>query len=218
MRLERLLIPMLLLGCGDAADVSTTATLPFFDSAEFTPRWLEEDALPADFHRVVAFALTDQRGDSVTEADMDGQVTVVDFFFTTCVGICPTLTKNMAVIDAAFPPGADLLLLSHTVTPDDDTVDVLKSFAARKGVTSPRWHLLTGERSLIYHLGRQIYFVEEDLGINRSDDDFLHTENMVLVDGDRHIRGVYNGLNTASVQQLIADIGVLMREEDEELR
>jgi len=103
-------------------------------------------------------------------------------------------------------------LLSHSATPNIDSVSVLKAYADEKGVLADKWHLVTGDRNEIYALGRKQYFVEEDLGLTREADDFLHTENFVLIDKDRHIRGIYNGLNRTSINQLIGDIRTLQRE------
>jgi len=214
-----LLVLLGLVGCATETAVveteevaSAIENLPYYNSSEFTPRWLSSDEVPADFHKVPEFSLTNQDGEAFTEVRMDGKITVVDFFFTSCSGICPTLTKNLGVVDAAFPTETDLLLLSHSVTPDKDTVEVLRKYADSKAINTDRWHLLTGDRELIYQLGREVYFVEEDMGEEKGPDDFLHTENLVLLDRQRHIRGIYNGLNKASVQQLNLDIQTLLDE------
>ena len=186
--------------------------LPYFDAADFTPKWLTTDTVPAGFHQVPPFELDSHLGRTVTAADMDGQITVVDFFFATCHGICPSLSRSMKTIDTTLAGMPDLLLLSHSVTPDRDTVAVLREHATRIGAESGRWHLLTGDRGRIYRLARDVYFVDEDMGEPRGEDDFLHTEMMVLLDGKRRIRGIYNGVHTASVRQLIEDIGTLHQE------
>lgn len=115
----------------------------------------------------------------------------------------------MKRVDETLPPEG-VLLLSHSVTPQTDTPEVLAEFAKNKGLNSERWHLLTGEQQVIYSLGRSAYFVEEDLGEEKDLTEFLHTENIVLIDEERHIRGIYNGLNTTSVDQLIADANTLL--------
>ncbi|CAN0344778.1 unnamed protein product [Chrysoparadoxa australica] len=101
------------------------------------------------------------------------------------------------------------MILSHSVTPNYDSVPVLKEYARMKNIVEGKWHLLTGDRDEIYALGRNSYFAEEDLGLAKDPDDFLHTENFILVDGNRHIRGIYNGLNKTAIQQLIIDIKTL---------
>ena len=115
----------------------------------------------------------------------------------------------MRLIQEAFLEDEEVILLSHSVTPEYDSVPVLQDYAAMKGVVNGKWHLLTGDRHQIYQLGRNQYFVEEDLGLEKDPEDFIHTENFVLVDGSRHIRGIYNGLNKSAVNQLIADIKTL---------
>ena len=204
------LIPTLM-ACAEPPEAlpSRVQTLPFYDSAEFTPHWVAPEELPADFHRIPAFSLTDQHGETVTQTEMDGQLTVVNFFFASCTGICPRLSESMKRVDETLPPD-DVLLLSHSVTPQTDTPEVLAEFAKNKGLNSERWHLLTGEQQVIYSLGRSAYFVEEDLGEEKDLTEFLHTENIVLIDEERHIRGIYNGLNTTSVDQLIADANTLL--------
>ena len=119
----------------------------------------------------------------------------------------------MAVLQDEFLQDDDVLLLSHSVTPERDSVPVLKEYAENKGVISHKWHLVTGTQQEIYRLGRQDYFVEEDLGLNKEENKFLHTENFVLIDKNRHIRGIYNGLNKTSINQLIADIKTLKKED-----
>lgn len=190
---------------------SRTASLPFYNDPSFTPLWLEEGSSELeDFHQIPAFSLKNQLGESITEQDLDGKIVVADFFFTTCPGICPKMTRNMQLVQKAFETDSDILLVSHSVTPEIDQEDVLNKYANNHGVINGKWHLLTGERELIYQLGRQSYFVEEDLGLPKNDMDFLHTENFVLLDKQRRIRGIYNGLNKRSVQQLITDIKSLM--------
>ena len=186
--------------------------LPYFDGADFTPKWHTADVVPPDFHSVPPFTLDSHLGRTVSAADMDDHITVVDFFFATCHGICPSLSRSMKTIDNTLADVPGLLLLSHSVTPERDTVPVLREHAGRIGAQSGRWHLLTGDREVIYRLAREVYFVDEDPGKPLGDDDFLHTEMMVLLDGERRIRGVYNGVHAGSVQQLIEDIGTLHEE------
>ena len=118
----------------------------------------------------------------------------------------------MALVQEAFKDDPEVLLLSHSVTPETDSVQVLKTYAENKGAISNKWYLVTGDRKQIYDLGRKTYFVEQDLGQEKEEDEFLHSENFVLIDKNKHIRGIYNGLNTNAVQQLIADIKTLEKE------
>jgi protein SCO1 len=183
-------------------------TLPYYDTPDFTPKWV----LNENFHQIRPFSLINQKNETFTEADMEGKICVVDFFFTSCPGICPKMASSMIVLQTEFLDDDNILLLSHSVTPDYDSVPVLQRYAAEKGVDYNRWKLLTGKRSEIYDLGRKYYFVEEDEGIMREEDYFLHTENFILIDKQRHIRGIYNGIDPNSIQSLIADIKVLQGE------
>ncbi len=187
--------------------------LPYYGDASFTPQWLSSTATALkDFHQIPPFTLINQLGDTLTEADFAGKIYVTDFFFTFCPGICPKMTANMSIIQEAFLNVDDVVLLSHSVTPEHDSVSVLQQYALDKGIVNHKWHLATGDRATIYQLGRHAYFVEEDLGLMKDPDEFLHTENFVLIDKHRHIRGIYNGLNKNAIQQLIADIHTLRKE------
>lgn len=191
---------------------SRIGTLPFYKEAGFTPDWIEPDSLPESYHRIPPFSLINQQGNTITEKNLNGKIYVSDFFFTTCPGICPKMTTNMTLLQKVFLKDQTVMLVSHSVTPEIDNVEMLQNYAEAKGVNAEKWHLLTGDRKTIYDLGRKSYFVEEDQGLNKTEDEFLHTENFILVDQNKHIRGIYNGLNKASVNQLIADIKTLKKE------
>ena len=200
--------------CGnEEALTETTETLPYYNEATFTPHWFASTAIiPDTFHRIAPFTLTNQEGETVTETTFAGKIYVADFFFTICPGICPRMTKNMGALQDLFIDEPEVLLLSHSVMPTADSVPVLKEYAISNGVISDKWHLVTGPREEIYTLGRRAYFVEEDLGLEKPNDEFLHTENFVLVDQQGFIRGIYNGLNTASIAQLSRDVRQLLLE------
>ena len=184
--------------------------LPYYDSADFTPKW----ELPKDFHQIRTFHLTDQEGNPFSEKQLDGKISVVDFFFTSCPGICPKMAVSMTMLQDAYAKDEGIQLVSHSVTPDKDSVPVLKDYALQKNVQYSKWKLLTGNVKEIYDLGRRNYFVEEDLGVVNSDTSiFLHTENFVLIDKHRHIRGIYNSLDPTSMEALKNDIGVLKKED-----
>ena len=192
---------------------SRVDTLPFYNEATFTPQWINVSDKSLDtFHRISPFKLINQEGEAITNNTFDNKIYVVDFFFTVCPGICPKMMKNMMELQIEFLNNKDVLLLSHSVTPERDSVPILKTYAEDKGILSHKWHLVTGTQQEIYKLGRKDYFVEEDLGIGKDEDEFLHTENFVLIDRNRHIRGIYNGLNKTSVNQLITDIKTLSKE------
>ena len=220
-RIEPILAALLLLflwGCqgeetSSEEEVPVTQNLPFYNSADFTPHWItpKSDSLD-DFHRIPPFSLTNQNGETITEKTFAGKIYVVDFFFTSCPGICPKMTKNMTLLQDAFRDDDEVLLMSHSVTPESDSVSILRGYADMNDVQDGKWHLVTGERSEIYDLGRNQYFVEENMGLEKSPSDFLHTENFVLIDQNRHIRGIFNGLDKADIQHLIEDIKTLKNE------
>ena len=202
------------LSCSSTQEIiSLKEHLPYYNEASFTPHWFNsQELIPEDFHRIPAFNLKNQLGDTITEQSVSDKIYVVDFFFTSCPGICPKMTANLSTVQEAFLADDRISLLSHSVTPEFDDVEILKEYAEEKGVVGEKWHLLTGDRDQIYNLGRNQYFIEEDLGLKKDLDDFIHTENFVLIDENRYIRGIYNGLNKTSVSQLIADIKTLKKE------
>jgi len=210
-----LLLIILFVGCKNAdkkkqEESSRVAALPFYNDPSFTPKWISPNSEELnDFHKIPDFELTNQNGEKVSQNTFENKIYIADFFFTTCPGICPMMTKNMNMLQEKFKDNPNVLLLSHSVTPTKDSVSVLKDYAERNNIKTDKWHLVTGDKKQIYDLGRQFYFVEENLGEPKGIDDFLHTENFILVDKNKHIRGIYNGLNKASIHQLIIDINAL---------
>ncbi len=202
----------LLTGMGSCS-LRETDTLPFFNSADFSPEWISIDSPDyKKIHSIPEFSFVNQNGDTVSKKTIDGKIVVADFFFTSCPGICPRLTKNMGKIQSAFIDDRYVTLLSHSVTPDIDSIPRLKEYAIDHHVLSGQWHLLTGDRKEIYTIAREGYFADEEAGIKKSDNEFLHTENFILIDAQQRIRGVYNGTNPAEVERLIEDIKVLKKE------
>lgn len=190
---------------------SRVKTLPYYNEASFTPKWISDKEDLASFHKIPDFEFINQNGIIIDQEIFENKIYVTDFFFTTCPGICPMMTKNMGLVQKAFENDNTVLMLSHSVTPSKDSVPQLKRYAIEKNI-GDNWHLVTGNKEHIYNLGRKFYFVEEDLGEPKGLDDFLHTENFVLIDKNKHIRGIYNGLNKNAVKQLIADIKTLQQE------
>lgn len=208
------LVITVLFACQETKHDSRVTTLPYYNEATFTPNWLVPNSnVLDDFHKIPSFNLINQNGESITERTFEQKIYVADFFFTACPGICPKMTKNMGILQEAFLDDPEVLLISHSVTPRYDSVSVLKNYAIAKDVIDDKWHLVTGEQEHIYNLGRNHYFVEEDLGLEKAPDDFLHTENFVLIDKKKHIRGIYSGLNKTSINQLIIDIKTLKKEQ-----
>ena len=181
--------------------------LPFYLSADFTPQWIEKtDSLYASIHTIPSFDFTDQDGNEITEKIFSGKIYVANFFFSSCPGICKRLTSNLSLVQKAFQDDARILLLSHSVTPEADSVPRLNEYARNNGVISGKWHLVTGDRNAIYQIARASYFADEDLGEQKGSNDFLHTENILLIDAQKRIRGVYKGTSVKDINDLIADI------------
>ena len=194
-------------------ETSRTEYLPYYNEKSFTPNWIVPGSQEEkDFHTIPDFSLTNQLGQTITQKTFINKIYVTDFFFTVCPGICPQMADNMFKVQEAFKNDPNVVLLSHSVMPTSDTVEVLKKYAEDNGVIDNKWHLVTGDKKDIYSLGRDFYFVENDLGEEKTIDDFLHTENFLLIDSNKHIRGIYNGLNRSSIAQLITDIKTLKLE------
>jgi protein SCO1 len=186
-----------------------TEALPFYTSRDLTPRWISpRSAEYGRIHRIAPFSLVDQHGRTVTERDVDGKVYVASFFFTRCQQLCPILGNGLRRVQAAFAGDTGVAILSHSVTPEIDSVAALRHWAEMRGVRG-RWHLLTGDRAQIERLARRSYFVELRDTTGNTQGTLVHTETLVLVDGRRRIRGVYDGSLPYDVNQLIADIRTL---------
>lgn len=192
--------------------LSPPGRLPIYHPSQLDPRLVEADVRrQRGEHRIMDFQLTDQRGLPFTLDSADGRIIVADFFFTTCPTICPKMTDQMARVQEAYRNEDRLMLLSHTVTPEIDSVAVLAAYAAEKGADPARWRFLTGPRQVIYALARRSYFACLDEG-DGGMQDFVHTENFVLVDPQHRLRGFYDGTDHKDVDRLIGDIRKLLRE------
>jgi len=163
------------------------------------------------FHRIANFKLRNQNGQWVTQKEYENKIYVADFFFTTCPTICPVMTKNMVALQEAFENDSQIMLLSHSVTPEIDSVAQLKKYALEKGVNDQKWNLVTGDKKQIYQLARKSYLAVKNDG-DGGPYDMIHTENFILVDPDKRIRGFYDGTNTQEMEQLIQDVATLKTE------
>jgi len=210
---------MLITGCFTACNSqqknSLEVPLPYYNSPDFTPQWIEANDPEYDnIHTIAPFAFINQNGDSITQKHCENKIYVANFFFTTCPGICPKMTNNMGLLQEEFINDDNVLLLSHTVTPHIDSVAQLQNYAQVKRVNSQKWHLLTGNKTHLYTIARKSYFADMDIDFTKSVEDFLHTENFVLVDDKARIRGVYNGTLTIDMKRLTKDIYTLKQEMD----
>ena len=167
-----------------------------------------------NYHKIADFSLTNQNGKTITQADYKDKIYVADFFFTTCQTICPIMTDNMEKIQKEIINDDDVMLLSHSVTPEIDTVEQLKSYAIKKGVNDKKWNLVTGDKGEIYRLARKSYLAVKDDGMP-DDYGMVHTENFMLIDKKGQIRGYYDGTKTEDITTLLNDIKKLKKEYEE---
>ena len=163
-------------------------------------------------HKIANFSFINQNGKVITQKDYEGKIYVADFFFTTCQSICPIMTTNMVDVQKTFLNNPKVMLLSHTVTPEIDSVPVLKKYALEKGVIDSKWNLVTGDKKEIYSLARKSYLAVK-LGKPNELYDMVHTENFVLVDAQKRVRGFYDGTKKEEIKRLIEDINWLCQNE-----
>ena len=186
--------------------------LPVFSPVDVNPRLVDASLHHVKKnHKISDFELVNQNGATVTQATFDNKIYVADFFFTRCGTICPLMTTHMYALQNAFLNDEEVLLLSHSVTPVLDSVPVLKRYAENKGVLAAKWHLVTGPKKQIYDLARKSYFAVLDEG-DGGEQDFIHTEQFVLVDQKKRIRGYYDGTDPKEIQRILTDIALLKKE------
>lgn len=186
-------------------------TLPIYNPADVNPELVDSTVqYVSKYHTIGSFSFINQNGKTITEKDYEGKIYVADFFFTTCGSICPKMTSNMEKVQKAFLDNPKVMLLSHSVTPETDSVPVLKKYAVTKGVDDSKWNLVTGDKKEIYSLARKSYLAVK-LGKPEELYDMVHTENFVLVDAHKRVRGFYDGTNKEEMKRLIADINWLCK-------
>lgn len=189
-------------------------TLPYFNNPDWTPEWIEKtDSQYQNIHRIPQFNFKDQEGKIISNKTVNGKIYIANFFFTSCRGICPKMTSNIYLLQEAFKLDTSILFLSHSVTPDIDSVAVLKKYAIENKVNSKQWHLLTGPTKQIYDLAKKQYFAGDTIGYYQTGNEFLHTENFILVDQRQRIRGVYNGTLLVEIERIKEDIAILKKED-----
>ena len=189
-------------------------TLPFFNHPDWTPEWIQKtDTNYKNIHRIPSFNFIDQEGKAVNEKTVTGKIYIANFFFTTCRGICPKMTNNMSLLQSAFLKDSSIAFLSFSVTPETDNVSALKKYSIEHKINSNQWHLLTGNKNAIYTLAKQQYFAGDSVGYYQTGNEFLHTENFILVDQHARIRGVYNGTLLVEIDRIKEDIAILKNDQ-----
>ncbi len=189
-------------------------TLPYFNTPDWTPEWIDKtDSQYQQIHHIPPFKFKNQEGEMISNKTVNGKIYIANFFFTSCRGICPKMTSNMYLLQEAFKLDTTILFLSHSVTPASDSVSILKKYAIENKVNSKQWHLLTGPTTDIYDLAKKQYFAGDTIGYYQTGNEFLHTENFILLDQQQRIRGVYNGTLLIEIDRIKEDIAILKKEQ-----
>jgi len=185
-----------------------TETLPIYQPAEVNEKLVDTSIIHVSkYHKVSDFKLINQNGEEITQEFYKNKIYVADFFFTTCQDICPIMTKNMYLLQEELKEDNDILFLSHSVIPEVDTVQQLKKYAIENKVDDSKWNLVTGDKKQIYDLARKSYLAVEDAEYGEFD--MIHTENFMLIDKEKQIRGFYDGTNDLEIERLLKEIEVL---------
>ena len=186
--------------------------LPIFNPSDVNPELVDSTVqYKSKYHTIADFSFVNQNGKTITQKDYEGKIYVADFFFTTCPTICPKMTANLSEIQTAFANNPKVKLLSHTVFPETDSVPILKEYAIEHKVDDSKWNLVTGDKKEIYTMARKSYLAVK-LGKPSELYDMVHTENFVLVDTKKRVRGFYDGTNKEDMKRLIEDITFLASE------
>ncbi|AWK03578.1 SCO family protein [Flavobacterium crocinum] len=187
-------------------------TLPIYNPADVNPELVDSTVqYKSKYHTIADFSFVNQNGDTITQKNYEGKIYVADFFFTTCGSICPKMSTNLVDVQKAVLNNPKVMLLSHTVFPEVDSVSVLKAYAIKYGVVDSKWNLVTGDKKEIYKMARKSYLAVK-LGRPNQLYDMVHTENFVLVDQKRRVRGFYDGTNKEDIKRLLEDIEFLSKE------
>ena len=190
--------------------LKTVETLPIYQPAEVNKKLVDSSVIHVSkYHKISDFELTNQNGQKITQEFYHNKIYVADFFFTTCQDICPIMTKNMYKLQEDLKGDNDILFLSHTVIPEVDTVQQLKKYSIENKVNDSKWNLVTGDKKQIYNLARKSYLAVEDTEYGEFD--MIHTENFILIDKERQIRGFYDGTNDLEIEKLLKDIEILKK-------
>jgi protein SCO1/2 len=188
-------------------------SLPIYNPSDVNPELVDSTVqYVSKYHTIADFSFTNQTGRTITQKDYEGKIYVADFFFTTCKSICPKMTTNLVAVQKAFQDNPKVKLLSFTVMPDIDNVSVLKEYATINGVDADQWNLVTGDKKAIYTMARKSYLAVKQ-GKPEEQYDMVHTENLVLVDSKKRVRGFYDGTKKEEIRRLIADMNWLLEDE-----
>ena len=191
---------------------SNKKTLPIYGRKQVTEKEVNGNMVPDTvYHTINEFEFTNQDGHPFGSKELEGHIYVSDFFFTSCPDICIKMSAEMLRLYETFNAVDELTLVSFTIDPTHDSVEVLKEYADKLEVSTPKWHFLTAEKSEIYKLGQTSYMVTA-ADNPAAPGGFLHSGAFILVDKQKRIRGIYDGTNAEQVDRLIADIPYLLDE------
>lgn len=188
--------------------------LKVYQPADINPKLVDtsKQGVKKD-HTIADFSLVNQRGENFTQSVFDDKIYVANFFFATCPTICPIMSSHFSDLQNTFMDDSKVMFISYSVTPDIDSVAVLAEYGERYGTNPDKWILATGDKKEIYNIARKSYFAVLDEG-DGGVQDFIHTENMILVDSKSRIRGYYDGTSTADMERLEDEIRILLKEEN----
>ena len=193
--------------------VKPKTKLPVYNPVDVNPRLVDDEVrhISRD-HKVGSFNLTNQNGVEITEDDFQDKIYIADFFFTRCQTICPIMAINMSDLQKNYLYDDEVKFLSHSVTPIMDSVPVLRAYADKNGAVNGKWEITTGDKKHIYALARKSYFAVLDEG-DGGEQDFIHTEQFILIDKKGQIRGFYDGTDKKEMKRIYKDIEILKKED-----
>jgi len=163
------------------------------------------------YHKVPEFSFDGHNGNKVTNGTFENSIYVADFVFTTCAEICPKMSTQLMRVQNKFEEFENVKFLTHTVNPKHDTVEVMKKYAEQYGAIDGKWFMVTGDKKEIYDIARHGYFLDVRDGDGGAHD-FIHSQDMILIDENGHMRGIYDGTDSFKVNDLIKDIEALQYE------
>ena len=203
-----ILFTIVLFGCKAVKE-----KMPFYNTPDFTAEWINtSDKKYEHIHTIDTFAMQNQLGNIITKDSLDGHIYIANFFFTICPGICPKMINNLQLLQDSFALNPQIRLVSFTVMPWVDSVARLKEYGENHNINPNKWYLLTGNKNRIYTLGRQSYFSEKRLGLQKDSSQFLHTESILLIDKKGRIRGIYNGTDKTEMGRIAGNVRSLLEE------
>jgi protein SCO1 len=187
--------------------------LPFYNTADFTARWISpDDEQFKSIHTIDTFAMLDQSGKMFTADSLKGKIYTANFFFTICPSICPKMMYNLKSLQDSFLTNDNIRMVSFSVMPRVDSVKKLAAYGESMSIDPQKWHLLTGDKERINTLGRKSFFAEKKEGLQKDATEFLHTDQLLLIDKHARIRGVYNATLAADITRIAVDIKTLLKE------